>query len=114
MNTTLELEKIAQIKKEKQFTFRGIVYQLDAEATEGLRDNEHLKRKPLLKLVGKNEAGQTITVWSHDCIVEGQGKPKKDWYKKDIYEYLNQKQEIFMDKKTLRKTKKDELLDMVE
>jgi hypothetical protein len=67
MNITTEFEKISAIDGCGKFVYRGVVYTLDEEETRKNPINANLGGKPLKKLTGSDDAGNTVIVWTHDC-----------------------------------------------
>lgn len=66
MNPGSEQKKIAAILESGQFEWRGMVWQVDQEATKSHYLNANLAGKPLMKLVGVGAHGEVVQIWSHD------------------------------------------------
>jgi hypothetical protein len=66
MDVQKEFERLEKINASGKFIYKGIEFKLDRGGTSEHPDNKYMKNKPLCKLVGEDDKGNTIQVWSHD------------------------------------------------
>lgn len=66
MDIQKETAKLDAIEASGKFTWKGTTFTLDRNSTSGHKDNGNLAGRPLRKLVGTDEKGNIVSVWSHD------------------------------------------------